>query len=278
MSTNRRAFGIIGGGVFGLSTALHILKAYPNADITIFDYILPGAPSDDGTKILRPDYPDLDRMISVISTRDEMLRDPLLSPFLYKVGRILIWDEKNIPTLDAINVCRSQRGLEKRERLDRTVLNGFYGTSHLPGGPVYTHNNDDLVMVWRDGIMKAIKNDILHRSQKSPELTIREVLVENLICEGGRITDIVLATGEKVDSRHMEVVLAAGPWTSDVLDRSGMEQPDHSRVPVATAIFSYLIRISKDQTGFLTQKPIISDLGICMQHHPSFHENHGLIP
>jgi hypothetical protein len=269
----------MGAGVVGLSTARHLLMADPNADVTIVSCDQPGAPSNDITKIFRIDYAAMERMKSVRSTLAELMADELLKAHLRDVGgRILIWKEKDIPTLDAINRCRSQLGLKPRELLDRTVLNNIYGTCRVPGGPVYTHNDDDLLMVWNEGIMKAMKDDILRRSRKSAELTIREKRVEKLIWEGSQITGLALADGDgEIDARRMKVVLAAGAWTSDVLYRSSIKLPHSSRVPVAAAVFQYKIRISGRHAEFFVGKPIVSDLGICTQRHCPFRENRWLI-
>ena len=58
-STTQESFVIVGAGVFGTSTALHLAKAYPSASITLIDrtpFPCPLAASYDYQKVVRADY------------------------------------------------------------------------------------------------------------------------------------------------------------------------------------------------------------------------------
>ena len=55
---------IVGAGVFGTSTALHLKSRYPNANVTLIDRHEPNAPtrpaaSWDWNKVVRADYRDI---------------------------------------------------------------------------------------------------------------------------------------------------------------------------------------------------------------------------
>ncbi|KAG9829841.1 hypothetical protein KCU77_g13664, partial [Aureobasidium melanogenum] len=59
-----KSYIIVGAGVFGVSTAFHLIKKYPNADITIvdrdaFDQDTRVAASWDWNKVVRADYDDI---------------------------------------------------------------------------------------------------------------------------------------------------------------------------------------------------------------------------
>ena len=84
---------IIGAGVFGVSTAYHLIKKYPEASIRLVDrtqYPCPLAASWDWNKVVRADYCDIFYMEKALEAIQLWRDDPLFSRFYYQSGMINI--------------------------------------------------------------------------------------------------------------------------------------------------------------------------------------------
>ncbi|EME38177.1 hypothetical protein DOTSEDRAFT_161732 [Dothistroma septosporum NZE10] len=82
---------IVGAGVFGVSTALHLIKKYPNASVTIvdrdaFDADSRVAASWDWNKVVRADYDDIVYCRMGLEAQDIFKSDPLFKPFFHETG------------------------------------------------------------------------------------------------------------------------------------------------------------------------------------------------
>jgi sarcosine oxidase/L-pipecolate oxidase len=84
---------IIGAGVFGVSTAYHLIKKYPDASIRLVDrtqYPCPLAASWDWNKVVRADYGDAFYMEKALEAIQLWRNDPLFSPYYHQCGMINI--------------------------------------------------------------------------------------------------------------------------------------------------------------------------------------------
>ncbi|KAL9055150.1 MAG: hypothetical protein Q9162_003728 [Coniocarpon cinnabarinum] len=89
---------IIGAGVFGSSTALHLKKSKPNIDVTLIDSSFdpnPTAASSDVSKIIRSDYDDIFYMNLALEAQQAWRHDPIYSPYYHESG-ILLAEDKGI--------------------------------------------------------------------------------------------------------------------------------------------------------------------------------------
>jgi glycerol-3-phosphate dehydrogenase len=77
----------------------------------------------------------------------------------------------------------------------------------------------------------------------------------------GRITDIVLSSGEKLDTHDGRIVLCTGPWIPEILTRSNVALPRHSKVPTATGLFAFMVQLNEEQAMFFKGKPVLSHIG-----------------
>jgi sarcosine oxidase/L-pipecolate oxidase len=75
---------IIGAGIFGSSTALSLIRKYPNGNVRIVDrepFPCQLAASWDWNKIIRAEYNDIFYMKLALEAKDLWENDPLYSPF-----------------------------------------------------------------------------------------------------------------------------------------------------------------------------------------------------
>lgn len=91
MASANQSYLIVGAGVFGVSTAYHLIKKYPNADITIVDRDAYDAQSRvaaswDWNKVVRADYDDILYCRLGIESQDVFKSDPLWKPYFHETG------------------------------------------------------------------------------------------------------------------------------------------------------------------------------------------------
>ncbi|TQN63818.1 L-pipecolate oxidase, partial [Colletotrichum shisoi] len=88
-STRHRSIIVVGGGVFGLSTVLWLLKSKPDCTVVLVDpteLSNPKAASHDISKILRDDYPNLLYAPLAIEAMNYWRTDALFKSFYHEVG------------------------------------------------------------------------------------------------------------------------------------------------------------------------------------------------
>jgi glycine/D-amino acid oxidase-like deaminating enzyme len=248
---------IIGLGVYGISITFYL---DPSDQLTILSYHQRHAPSDDVSKIVRIDYANLERMKEAIRAQQFWTDDERFKPFYLPVGRIVAYDETAISILNGIDKARSQLGREKRIRLDRAILERYYGTTNAPDDLTFVFNHDDGMVEW-NGCMHGRKEAIGIHCQENQGSNILDDPVEMLMHEGSRITTIALASGERLETGDMKVILAAGPWIAVLLENSGIQQPPNWRMPTATGLFAFTLQLSADQITFFKGKPGFSHVG-----------------
>jgi sarcosine oxidase / L-pipecolate oxidase len=91
MSNTTSLFLVVGAGVFGASTALHLIRKYPSATVTIIDRAIPcqvGA-SWDWSKVVRADYTDVLYMKMALEAMELWRSEPMYKQFYHESG--LVW-------------------------------------------------------------------------------------------------------------------------------------------------------------------------------------------
>ncbi|KAG8531732.1 uncharacterized protein KY384_003364 [Bacidia gigantensis] len=86
---------IIGAGVFGASTALHLIRKYPNSKIRLVDrepFPPQNAASWDLNKVVRADYDDIFYTEKALEAKELWRWDPLFKPFYHESGIFWISD------------------------------------------------------------------------------------------------------------------------------------------------------------------------------------------
>lgn len=91
MGLSDASYLILGAGVFGVSTAYHLIKQHPNASITLvdkddFNAEERQAASWDWNKVVRGDYDNLIYCRLALEAQDIFKSDPLWKPFFHETG------------------------------------------------------------------------------------------------------------------------------------------------------------------------------------------------
>lgn len=87
----RASYVIVGAGVFGASTALHLSRSFPQAKITLVDKrnLDKTAASNDLNKVVRADYDDLVYMRLGLEAQEYWRNDPLFMPWYHESGLLM---------------------------------------------------------------------------------------------------------------------------------------------------------------------------------------------
>ena len=221
MTSNESSYIIIGAGVFGVSTAYHLITKYPNASVTLvdrdaFDADTRVAASWDWNKVVRADYDDPVYCQLGLEAQDIFEDDPLWKPYFHKTG--LYW------------MCRSggyaQDVFNNYKRLGRSndvSIVPVDEARRLYGGLFddadYTDVSEVLINKnsgWAAAgdCLRAITRHILELGVKYVTAEVETLLVR----DGGRCYGVKTLTGEILTASH--IVLCAGAFTPKLLEIS----------------------------------------------------------
>ena len=254
-SKARRHIIIIGGGVFGLSSAWHLLKEESN-DVTIYDRSDHLAPSRDVSKILRIDYPSVQRMRDVMRSQHSWGSESVFQPFYHRTGRVVAYSPDSIDTLDGIDHARSELNLPVRKRHPIALLKDRFASDHVRQDLSVVENDDDGIVDWT-GVMESIRQDCVRKGAEFREDTVVRMDVD----KKGRV-QVIITSQKSIDTSNSEVILAAGPWIMPILEASSMQQPAPTRSPIATGIFSFTLQMDLDQWERYRRLPVFSEIGV----------------
>lgn len=200
-------FIVIGAGVFGASTALHLAAETHNAEIFLF-----GLPTDsaqpasiDINKVVRTEYSsDLYRSLADEATRAWQHVD--FKKFYHKCGWVVVHNGQDSslprPSLESTRMTEEQ--LRRR-------FNSIFERCELKGGEDITC--DDSV-AWVEA-SEALEKTI--RLACEAGVVYREEEITGLCFEGTKFVGVLSKSGEQL--RGFSVLLAMGPWTGPFIAR-----------------------------------------------------------
>ena len=221
MASKDSSYIIIGAGVFGVSTAYHLIKKYPNASVTLvdrdaFDADTRVAASWDWNKVVRADYDDPIYCQLGLEAQDIFESDPLWKPYFHKTG--LYW------------MCRSggyaQDVINNYKKLGRdqdVSLLPVGEARKLYGGLFEDADYTDVseVLVNKNSGWAAAGDCLRAVTRKILELGVDYVTAEVKTLsfrDGSRCCGAQTSEGEILTASH--VILCAGAFTPKLLEMS----------------------------------------------------------
>lgn len=219
MTSPPQSYLIIGAGVFGVSTALHLIQKYPSARITLldrdaFDATSRVAASWDWNKVVRADYDDIVYCKLALEAQEVFLGDELWKPFFHRTGIYWLCRDGY-----AGKVLGNYKSLGREGEL-RAL--GVVEAGELYGG-VFRDAETGRVreVLVNEGSGWAEAGDCLVAvTRRCLELGVRYVVGETEALgfspDGGTCTGVRLAGGEVVSADR--VILSTGAYTPKLLE------------------------------------------------------------
>ncbi len=220
MASDKPSYLIIGAGVFGVSTAYHLIKKYPEASVTLVDRDAYDADSRvaaswDWNKVVRADYDDIVYCQLGIEAQDVFRSDPLWKPYFHETG--IYWMCRSEYAQDVID---NYKKLGRKAELSavpveeaRKLYGGLFEEADYAGVKEVLVNKTSGWAAAGD-CLRAVTRKVL-------ELGVRYVTAEvaTLQFDGrGRCSGLKTASGESLKASH--VILATGAFTPKLLELS----------------------------------------------------------
>ncbi|KAI1803476.1 sarcosine oxidase [Daldinia bambusicola] len=214
---------IIGAGVFGTSTALHLSRRFPDSSVTLVDRDAYAAgrrvaASWDWNKVVRADYRDRAYCGLALEAQGAWRAGPPWSPYYRETG--IYWIGR---TGTAERALENFAGLG-RPRGDGRVRAVPVGEARRLYGGVFEHADYagvEHVLVDETGGWADAKGALRAAAEKAVEQGVNVVNaeIEELVFreEDGACVGVVADRGERYAATH--VILATGAFTPKLLDR-----------------------------------------------------------
>lgn len=211
---------IIGAGVFGVSTAYHLIKKYPNASVTLIDRDAYDAESRvaaswDWNKVVRADYDDKVYCELALEAQDIFKNDPLWQPHFHQTG--VYW---NCRSDYAQTVINNHKELGRKDDIialpvaeARKLYGGIFENADYTGVKE--------VLINRASGWAAAGDALRAVTKRCLELGVKYVVadVATLEFDGrGSCVGVRTKSGEKIVAS--QTVVAAGAFTPTLLEWS----------------------------------------------------------
>jgi len=220
MSVAKPSYLIVGAGVFGVSTAYHLIKKYPDRQVTIVDQDAWDADnrvaaSWDWNKVVRADYDDIVYCQLALEAQDVFKEDPLWQPYFHETG--IFW------------VCRSdyaQDVIENYKKLGRKadlqsvtieqakkLFGGLFQDANYDGATSVLVNKSSGWAEAGDALRAVTKwsleNGVKYITQKVGRLELDKT---------GACTGVKTEQGSTISATH--VILSTGAYTAKLLEQA----------------------------------------------------------
>lgn len=220
MAAGKPSYLIVGAGVFGVSTAYHLIKKYPDASVTIvdrdaFDADSRVAASWDWNKVVRADYDDIVYCKLGIEAQDVFKSDPLWQPYFHETG--IFWLCR---TDYAQDVLDNYKKLGRKADLAavpieeaRKLYGGLFEDADYKGVKE--------VLVNKTSGWAAAGDCLVAVTREAIKLGVKYVTAEvaNLEFDGSnRCTGVKTKDGKSIKATH--VILSTGAFTPKLLELS----------------------------------------------------------
>jgi sarcosine oxidase/L-pipecolate oxidase len=256
---------IVGAGVFGLSTALHLARKHPNGKIKLVDKAFPNraAASFDRQRVVRADYTNILYMDKTLEALKLWRTDPLYRQFYHQSG--LVWvDDKGIAETILENYKRL--GADEKVRLAnaaevRKLYRGIFANAKIEDDAEILINESS---GWIDAAkcLEATRITALEHGVECIEADVSGLAFDSSgSCTGVRTEDQQLITADRT-------LLAVGAQTAKVLvdsdpDRAELHAGDRL---IAAAITTAKIRFTSEEAERFRDAPLFFHYGTGNTH------------
>lgn len=247
MVSTQKTHLIVGAGVFGTSTALHLIDSDPSAAIVLLDqtpFPCPLAASHDLNKIIRADYGDAFYSKLALEAQNSWRDDPLYKPYYHESGIIKI-DDAGL-SHQMINNYRDLGDEFTAEIITpenaRTKFNGLYRDGDWSGVKEIFWNPRSGWAEAKIALQKTIEAAI-DRGVKYVEATVSNLLFD----QSGDCMGVQTEDGRDLTADH--VILCTGAQTAKLLADSAPHRKElqaDGRV-LAAGVVAAVVRLTPEQ-------------------------------
>ncbi|KAI1617824.1 FAD dependent oxidoreductase [Exophiala viscosa] len=253
---------ILGGGIFGTSTAYHLSLTHPDPSrIIVLDRAhvpSPDAASSDINKIVRADYSKAFYMDLASEAMESWTKDPLLRSYFHQTGWVMV-DEKDSDLADRIRKNFRESGrpdtsadvtLDDVKSKWGGVLSGIDTSGY---SKAYTNSSAG----WADAssaveamMNKAIGAGVRHEVGE----------VDHLVSDGQKLTGVRTADGRIFTAE--KILLATGAWTPSLMApfEKTMKIADEDSIQKqiqAAGVCVAAFKLSEDEARHYSQMPVL---------------------
>ena len=260
MAPSNPSYLIVGAGVFGVSTAYHLISQNPNASVTLvdrdaYDAERRVAASWDWNKAVRADYDDLVYCRLALEAQDVFRSDPLWQPFFHQTG--VYWICRSPYARDVIDNYRRLGRTADLEAVPIAEARKLYGGLFKDAD--YSAATE--VLVNRTSGWAAAGDCLTAVTRHIVELGVRYVTADVATLRfdaGGRCTGVETKTGDVLSADR--VIVSAGAFTAKLLEvsaaSSGLERLRAGPRIVAGAIATGMAKLPEDELPRFADMPV----------------------
>ncbi|RMD41944.1 hypothetical protein DV735_g3173, partial [Chaetothyriales sp. CBS 134920] len=219
-ASGKHSYIIVGAGVFGVSTAYHLIKKYPDASVTIVDRDAYDAESRvaaswDWNKVVRADYDDIVYCQLALEAQDVFKSDDLWKPYFHETG--IYWICRTDYAQEVVN---NYKALGRKADLAavpvdqaRKLYDGLFEGADYDGVTEVLVNKTSGWVAAGD-VLRAVTKESLRLGVKYVVAEVSALQVDH----NGRCTGIKTVAGETLTATH--VILSTGAYTPKLLELS----------------------------------------------------------
>jgi sarcosine oxidase / L-pipecolate oxidase len=247
---------ILGAGVFGASTAYHLAKKYPDAEITLLDRstgVCQSGASWDWNKIIRADYEDPFYMRLALEAMDLWSNDPLFSPFFRPTGAAWLMPDSDYPE----RVARNYRALGKQPDFEiitaeemKTRYDGLFKGTDMSGVSNIFLNKSSGVAQAKDALAALITKAV-GLGVRNVALDVKRLIIDSEgICVG-----IEGYSGEQIKADR--VIVSTGAYTPKLLaDSVPLQKESQIRNFIAAASLVGIMKLDPENLAKFNKSPV----------------------
>ena len=255
MSSTNSLFLVVGAGVFGASTALHLIRKYPAATVTLIDRAIPcqAGASWDWSKVVRADYTNVLYMKMALEAMELWRTKLMYKQFYHESG--LVWiDNQGFPR----RVIDNHKHLKTDEKVRMATAEEV---RKLYGGIFEDAEFDDMTEILineSSGWVEASKalNKVIDAALSAGVKSV-ETNIASLEFDGeGSCVGVRSTSGQRFSAAN--VILATGARTAKLIADSAPNRADLQvgKRFTAAAIFTGIVKVDAERAELFKTAPV----------------------